>query len=88
MSRALHWDMVRCLFSVCVAAIALAVILNMLTGCPQPSAAAQNATEAAYGADLLRCVDKATTLAESKACREQVDLKWGIVHTIAKDGGQ
>ena len=40
------------------------------------------ATETAYTAELLRCVDKATTLAESKACRAHVDEVFGV-----KDGG-
>lgn len=34
--------------------------------------------EAAYTAEQLRCVDVSTTLAESKACRKQVDEKWGV----------
>lgn len=43
--------------------------------------AAKVAVEATYTAELVRCVDKATTLAESKACRAQVDAKFGV------DGG-
>ncbi len=34
--------------------------------------------ELAYRAALLRCVDKATTLAESKACRKQADATFGV----------
>lgn len=37
--------------------------------------------EATYGAALLKCVDDAKTLAESKACRARVDAAWGV------DGG-
>jgi hypothetical protein len=49
---------------------------------------AATAAESAYTADLLRCVDKAATLAESRACREVVDAKWGITHVRTKDGGR
>ncbi len=40
------------------------------------------AAEAAYTAALVRCVDKAETLSESRACRSAVDAKWGL-----KDAG-
>ncbi len=56
---------------------------HCLIGCASRDAAA---AEAAYTADHLRCVDKATTLAESKACRADVDRRYGIVQTT-KDGG-
>lgn len=48
------------------------------------------ATEAAYTADLLHCVEKATTLKESKACRAEVDRKWNIDQDAANQsfGGQ
>ncbi len=52
----------------------------LLTACAHQTPA-QNAAEGAYGAELARCVDKATTLAESKACRADVDRRWGV------DGG-
>jgi hypothetical protein len=45
-------------------------------------ACAGAATEGAYTAALLRCVDKSATLAESKACRSGVDAQFGV-----KDGG-
>lgn len=34
--------------------------------------------EAAYTAELLRCVDKAATLAASRACRAEVNQRWGV----------
>ena len=34
--------------------------------------------EAAYTAELLRCVDRAETLAQSRACRAEVDRRWGV----------
>ncbi len=40
--------------------------------------------ELAYRGALLRCVDKATTLAESKACRREVDATLGV----NQDGGR
>lgn len=46
-------------------------------GCDPPKAP-DYALEAAYGAALLRCVDQATTLAESKACRQRINIEWRI----------
>ncbi len=40
--------------------------------------------ESDYTARLLRCVDKAETLSESKACRASVDKDLGV----NKDGGK
>lgn len=51
------------------------------TGCVLPGDATSNA-ELEYRAALLRCVDKAKTLPESKACRSQVDGEY-----LARDGG-
>lgn len=62
---------------------AVAFLVGLLNGCASRDAAA---AEAAYTADHLRCVDKATTLAESRACRADVDRRYGIVQT-ATDGG-
>lgn len=62
---------------------ALAFLVGLLNGCASRDAAA---AEAAYTADHLRCVDKSATLAESRACRDAVDRKYGIVQT-ATDGG-
>ena len=45
------------------------------------------AAEGAYGAALLRCVDEARSLAESKSCRARVDAEWGVVQT-GRDGGR
>jgi len=50
-----------------------------LVGCSATHASA----DAAYTAQQLACVDSATTLAESKACRAKVDLKWGISDSSA-----
>lgn len=63
--------------------IAAAAITRVLVGCT-PAVSA----EARYTAALLRCVDKSETLAESKACRKQVDAAYGITETVAKDGGK
>lgn len=46
---------------------------------------AETAAEIAYGAALLRCVDNASSLAESKACRAKVNEAWGIVEFAGKD---
>lgn len=57
---------------------AVLLVCRVLAGCTAPAKAA---AETAYGASLLRCVDQAATLAESKACRARVDAAWGV------DGG-
>ncbi len=69
--------------------VALGFVLGpcaALVACTPPASAQQAAAEGAYGAALLRCVDEAETLAESKACRARVDEAWGITQT-AVDGG-
>jgi hypothetical protein len=55
----------------------------LLLGLLACSPAAAVTAEAVYTAELLRCVDKADTLVESKACRHTVDAKFGV-----KDGGK
>lgn len=54
--------------------------IGHVAGCKSPGAAA---AESAYTLDLLRCVDNATTLAESHACRGKVDAQWSITETEA-----
>lgn len=44
-----------------------------------PPTAQQLAAEGAYTGDLLVCVEQAKTLAESKACRAEVNKRWGVV---------
>ena len=68
-----------------LALYALGFIVGHLTGC-KPSQLGATAAESAYTGELLRCVDNANTLAESRACRADVDLRWGIV-SVGKDGG-
>ena len=57
-------------------AACVAVAALLLYGC---SSAATR-----YQAALLLCVERAQTLAESKACRRQVDMQFGV--TDAGDG--
>lgn len=57
-----------------------------LAGCSSKQTVSA-ASEAAYTAELLRCVDKASTLAESKACRADVNAKLGVAQA-ASDGGK
>lgn len=40
-----------------------------------------------YAADHIACVELAKTLAESKACRERVRERWGVVEVTRRDGG-
>lgn len=61
-----------------VTVLAFVGAILLLCRCAAP---AKTAAESAYGASLLRCVDEAKTLAESKACRAAVDARWGV------DGG-
>ncbi len=48
-----------------------------------PSQAGGTAAESAYPTELLRCVDDAKTLIESRTCRQSVNAKWGIHETEA-----
>ena len=41
-----------------------------------------------YAADHIACVELAKTLAESKACRERVRERWGVVEVTRSDGGR
>jgi hypothetical protein len=59
----------------------VAVLCWCLCGCKPaegPTMPGYCANEAGYTAALLRCVDRAITLAESKACREQVNSACNI----------
>ena len=62
----------------------IAWIVMHLAGCGLFGTAAAEAT---YTAEHLRCVDKSATLAESRACRAGVDLRWGIAQTVRDAGG-
>lgn len=77
----------RRLLPLCIFLVALSWITGACREAATPTAA-QAAAEGAYGAALMRCVDQATTLAESKACRARVNAEWQIVETVTKDGGQ
>jgi hypothetical protein len=62
-----------------------ALALMLLTGCHDgagPRVPGFCADEKLYTAALLRCVDKATTIVESKACRAEVDKTCGISETV------
>lgn len=59
-----------------VFSIAIGVMLALIN-CG-PGAEAKSAAEAAYGAELLRCVDKAETRAEAEECRADVETRWGV----------
>lgn len=54
----------------------------------QSQAAREASAEAAYTLELTRCVDKANTLEESKACRRRVNEQWGIAETLRDAGGE
>lgn len=65
-----------------LALFALGFLVNHCCGCT-PKQLGATAAESAYTADLLRCVDDARTLAESRACRQRVDATWGITEIEA-----
>lgn len=66
----------------------VAIVSLFIAACgPSKPTPAQVAAEGAYGAALLKCVDDAKTLPESKACRARVDAQFGVVQS-GKDGGQ
>lgn len=50
----------------------------LVPSCLKPSPAS---SEAAYTAEQLRCVDQAPSREASRACRAEVDRRWGV------DGG-
>jgi hypothetical protein len=65
----------------CLEALAFGLTLSLSLSliniaCGHPAAPA--AAEAAYGAELLRCVDKSPTRADADQCRAEVDAKWGV----------
>jgi hypothetical protein len=66
-----------CLFPALVVYFSASLaLLAVSTPACTPKTPAQ--AESAYTSEQLRCVDLATSLAESKACRKQVDEKWGV----------
>lgn len=58
--------------------IVAAVIGHMLTGCRPPGAAE---VEAAYTSELTHCSYVAKSLAEAKACRHGVNVRYGLCDT-------
>jgi hypothetical protein len=65
-----------------LALFALGCCVGHVAGC-RPEQFGATAAESAYTAALVRCVDDAKTLAESRACRQRVDAQWGIVEVEA-----
>jgi hypothetical protein len=53
-------------------------LIALVAACAGAATAQQKsaAADASYAADMLKCVDDATTLAESKACRAKVRSTW------------
>jgi len=66
--------------------LAVAAMLCLAEACSSQQTKAA-AAEAAFTTELLRCVDMAKTLEESKACRREVNRKWGVAETL-RDGGE
>ena len=72
--------------SVCAVLLLLAVALGVTMCMHSAGCSLLQSPETRYTTELLRCVDKATTLAELEACRRVVDVDWGIAQTV-RDGG-
>lgn len=78
-----------------VSSAALLLCAAFELACVRPASSESAAAEAGYTAELMACVKQANTKAESRACRAEVDRRWGIVVVpvrvvvdAAKDGGQ
>lgn len=71
------------LLHVALAAIGLAAAVLLFPGCNP----VHDIADTAYGEELAACVEKAHTLAESKACRADTRARWGIVTVDRKDAG-
>ncbi len=72
-----------CIVGICVAGLFL--VLSLTTGCgpvPESKAPEWCMDEARYTRKLLACVDEATTLAASKACRAEVNKTCGISEVV------
>lgn len=72
--------MVKYYVGIVIALTAVACFFTQCLGCA--SLKSSGGIEAAYTAALVRCVDKATTITESRACRAEVDRAYGV-----KDAG-
>lgn len=66
---------------------ALAVLFTALAVSASCDACSRRSAESAYTAALLRCVDEAKTLEQSRECRRFVDGNYGITVTVT-DGGK
>lgn len=67
--------------------IGLGFVMLWLQACTAQRAHDRAAAEAGYSAEHLACVDQATTLAESRVCRADVDRRWGVVRAPRADAG-
>lgn len=61
-----------------LAALTMFAACALVPSCLKPSPAS---SEAAYTAEQLRCVDQSPNREASRACRAEVDKRWGV------DGG-
>jgi len=71
---------IRQFVAVSLAVFAVLFVVGHCAGCRANDPSDE---ELAYRGALLRCVDKATTLAESKACRKEADR----LFNVRQDGG-
>lgn len=73
----------RCFLFTSLALFAWGCVLGHCVGCHDGATSPTMRAETEYTADLLRCVDKAKTLQESRDCRQLVDERWGITEREA-----
>ena len=57
---------------------AMVGLLAISTACGLLSAGGASLADAAYTADLQKCVQNAKTLPESRACRDEMDRRYGV----------
>ena len=69
------WDLVVIGAALFASMVAMLVLSALLEGCAPETPAEVAATT--YGAELQACVAKASSRAESRACRARVDCRWG-----------
>ncbi len=69
---------IRQFVAVGLALFAVLFVVGHCSGCGASPEAKAAAADAAYRADMLACVAKATTLEDSQTCRANVRAQWRV----------
>jgi hypothetical protein len=67
---------IRQFVAIALAVFAAIFVVRHFIGCGASPEAKRAAADAAYRADMLACVAKATTLEDSQTCRANVRAQW------------